>query len=79
MYGSDPLGLLSWRFLQDEAGYGASTDLLSHAIDLAHALVGPIRRLVGTRATTIVPSGRCRGRAKARTTVAARPVIPPAR
>jgi predicted dehydrogenase len=53
MYGSDPLGLLSWRFLQDEAGYGASSDLLSHAIDLSHALVGPIRRLVGTRATTI--------------------------
>jgi predicted dehydrogenase len=53
MYGSDPLGLRSWRFLQDEAGYGASSDLLSHAIDLAHALVGPIRRLVGTRATTI--------------------------
>jgi predicted dehydrogenase len=53
MYGSDPLGLLSWRFQQEEAGYGASSDLLSHAIDLAHALVGPIRRVVGTRATTI--------------------------
>ena len=53
MYGNDPLGLLSWRFLQDEAGYGVSTDLLSHAVDLAHMLVGPIRRLVGTRATTI--------------------------
>ena len=53
MYGNDPLGLLSWRFLQDEAGYGVSTDLLSHAVDLAHMLVGPIRRLVGTRSTTI--------------------------
>jgi predicted dehydrogenase len=53
MYGSDPLGLLSWRFLQDEAGYGVSSDLLSHVIDLAHMLVGPICRLVGTRATTI--------------------------
>jgi predicted dehydrogenase len=53
MYGSDPLGFLSWRFLQAEAGYGASSDLLSHAIDLAHALVGPIRRVVGTRATMI--------------------------
>jgi len=53
MYGNDPLGLLSWRFLQDEAGYGVSTDLLSHAVDLAHVLVGPIGRLVGTRATTI--------------------------
>jgi predicted dehydrogenase len=53
MYGSDPLGLLSWRFLQEEAGFGASSDLLSHAVDLAHALVGPIRRVVGAKATTI--------------------------
>jgi predicted dehydrogenase len=53
MYGSDPLGLLTWRFLDDEGGYGVSSDLLSHAIDLAHALVGPVRRLVGTRATAI--------------------------
>ena len=53
MYGNDPLGVLSWRFLQDEAGYGVSSDLLSHALDLAHLLVGPIRRLVGARATTI--------------------------
>jgi predicted dehydrogenase len=54
MYGSDPLGFLSWRFEQDEGGYGVSSDLLSHAVDLAHMLVGPITRLVGTRATTIV-------------------------
>jgi predicted dehydrogenase len=53
MYGSNPLGQLSWRFQQEEAGYGTSSDLLSHAIDLAHALVGPIRRVVGTRATMI--------------------------
>jgi predicted dehydrogenase len=54
MYGSDPLGFLSWRFEQDEGGYGVSSDLLSHAVDLAHMLVGPIARVVGTRATTIV-------------------------
>jgi predicted dehydrogenase len=53
MYGSDPLGLLSWRFLHEEGGYGVSTDLLSHAIDLAHMLLGPIVRVVGTRATFI--------------------------
>jgi predicted dehydrogenase len=53
MYGSDPLGVLSWRFLQDEGGYGVSSDLLSHSVDLAHMLVGPIERVVGTRATTI--------------------------
>jgi len=53
MYGSDPLGVLSWRFEQDEGGYGVSSDLLSHAIDLAHVLVGPIERVVSARATVI--------------------------
>ncbi|MEN9643903.1 MAG: hypothetical protein RL238_572 [Actinomycetota bacterium] len=53
MYGSDPLGLLSWRFLVDEAGHGVSTDILSHAVDLAHSLIGPIARLVGTGETFI--------------------------
>jgi predicted dehydrogenase len=48
MYGSDPLGLLSWRFLVDQAGHGVSTDILSHSVDLAHSLVGPITKLVGT-------------------------------
>ena len=53
MYGSDPLGVLSWRFEQEEGGYGASSDLLSHTVDLAHMLIGPIARVVGTRATTV--------------------------
>jgi predicted dehydrogenase len=53
IYGSDPLGLLSWRFLVDEGGYGATSDLLSHAVDLAHMLIGPITRVVGTTATFI--------------------------
>jgi predicted dehydrogenase len=53
MYGSDPLGLLSWRFEQDGAGYGVSSDLLSHAVDLAHVLVGPIAQVVSTRATVV--------------------------
>jgi predicted dehydrogenase len=53
MYGSDPLGLLSWRFEQDQAGYGVSSDLLSHAVDLAHMLIGPIAAVVGTRATFV--------------------------
>ena len=48
MYGSDPMGLLSWRFLVDEAGHGVSTDILSHSVDLAHYLVGPIAKVVGT-------------------------------
>jgi predicted dehydrogenase len=53
MYGSDPLGLLSWRFEQDQAGYGASADLLSHTVDLAQLLLGPITRIVGTSETFV--------------------------
>jgi predicted dehydrogenase len=53
MYGSDPLGLLSWRFLVEEGGYGVTSDLLSHAVDLAHMLLGPIARVVGTTQTFI--------------------------
>ena len=53
MYGSDPMGVLSWRFLVDEGGHGVTTDLLSHSVDLAHMLVGPIARVVGTTETFI--------------------------
>ncbi len=53
MYGADPLGLLSWRFMLDEAGHGVTTDILSHSVDLAHMLVGPIERVVGTGHTFI--------------------------
>jgi predicted dehydrogenase len=53
MYGTDPLGILSWRFAQEQAGFGVSTDLLSHAVDLAQMLIGPIANVVGTRATFI--------------------------
>jgi predicted dehydrogenase len=52
MYGSDPLGMLSWRFRREE-GHGVTTDLLSHAVDLAHMLVGPIARVVGSTETFI--------------------------
>ncbi len=51
--GADPMGLLSWRFLVDEAGYGVSSDILSHAVDLAHMLIGPITEVSGTRETFI--------------------------
>jgi predicted dehydrogenase len=53
MYGSDPLGPLSWRYRLEQGGHGASTDLLSHAVDLAMMLVGPIARVVGTTETFI--------------------------
>jgi predicted dehydrogenase len=53
VYGADPLGLLSWRFLVDQAGHGVSSDLLSHAVDLATMLIGPITEVTGTMATVI--------------------------
>jgi predicted dehydrogenase len=45
--------LLSWRFLEAEGGYGVSTDILSHVVDLAHFLVGPIEKVIGTKETFI--------------------------
>src|SRR5260370_17158716 len=43
-YASDPNGFLSWRFEQEQ-GLGTLNDLMSHVIDLAHMLVGPIPRV----------------------------------
>jgi len=61
MYGSDEMGLLTWRFILDQAGYGASSDILSHSISLAQFLVGDITEVVGMKNTTIpqrpLPSG----------------------
>lgn len=53
MYGRDRLGVLSWRFLQDEAGYGVLSDIMSHAIDLAQHLSGPIARVVAVKETFV--------------------------
>ncbi|NBO51490.1 MAG: gfo/Idh/MocA family oxidoreductase [Actinobacteria bacterium] len=53
MYGSDELGLLSWRFKFDQAGYGVSSDILSHSVSLAQFLIGDISEVVGMRQTTI--------------------------
>jgi predicted dehydrogenase len=53
MYGADPMGLLSWRFEHDGAGYGVSSDILSHSMDLAMMLNGPITEVVGLSETFI--------------------------
>jgi predicted dehydrogenase len=53
MYGSNPYGLLTWRFKYDVAGYGVLGDLMSHAVDMAHMIVGPIKRVVSHSHTTI--------------------------
>jgi predicted dehydrogenase len=52
-YAADPRGVLSWRFLAEEAGLGILGDLGSHAVDLAQYLVGPIES-VTARTETIV-------------------------
>jgi predicted dehydrogenase len=54
MYGADPMGLLSWRFLVDQGGHGVTTDILSHSVDLAHFLLGAtVDRLTATIHTYI--------------------------
>ncbi len=53
MFGSDPLGLLSWRFEVEHGGHGVSSDILSHAIDLAMMLNGPVSKVIGTGETFI--------------------------
>jgi predicted dehydrogenase len=49
MYGSNPHSVLSWRFQRDVAGLGTLGDLMSHVVDMAHMLCGPIDRLVGSQ------------------------------
>ena len=53
MYASDPLGMLSWRFLKEQAGTGALGDLMPHAADTATFLAGSMARVFSTKATTI--------------------------
>ena len=71
MYGADELGG-NRGGSSSEAGYGASSDLLSHAVDLAHFLVGPIERLVGTSRRSS-PSGPRPAAPRATTGAAGRP------
>ncbi len=49
MYGHNPLSQLSWRFRQDQAGLGTLGDLLSHVIDMALFLSGPIARITSLK------------------------------
>ena len=52
-YASHPLGALSWRFSRELAGLGVLGDLMSHAVDMAHYLLGPIARVCAQRSTII--------------------------
>ncbi len=49
-YASHPDGVLSWRFQRPISGSGALGDLMSHVVDMAHMLAGPVRRVVGQKA-----------------------------
>ena len=52
-YGSNPDGVLSWRFQRELAGHGTLGDLMSHVADMAHMFAGPIQRVVANRKTFI--------------------------
>ncbi len=52
-YGSNPDSVLSWRFQKEIAGLGTLADLMSHAVDMALMLAGPIKRVVGSCETFI--------------------------
>jgi predicted dehydrogenase len=49
----DPGFPLAWRLRKEIAGSGALGDLGAHLVDLAHFLVGPIEKVVGTAETFI--------------------------
>lgn len=53
MYGSNPMGLLTWRFKTDYAGSGVLGDIMSHVVDMAHMLMGDIQQVSSQRHTFI--------------------------
>ena len=52
-YGSNPHSVLSWRFQEEVSGLGALGDLMSHAVDMAHMIAGPIEQVIGNQKTFI--------------------------
>ena len=54
MYGSNPYGLLSWRFDFDISGYGVLGDIMAHVVDMALFVAGPVKR-VSSQAHTFIP------------------------
>ncbi len=51
--GNDPGKATTWRYQRSEAGMGAAGDLLSHCIDSAHYLNGPIAELTAMTHTFV--------------------------
>ena len=52
-YASNPHSVLSWRFQREHAGLGTLGDLMSHVIDMAHMIAGPVKRVISSRETFI--------------------------
>ncbi len=50
-YAANPNAMLTWRFQKDIAGTGVLGDMMSHSIDMAHMLVGSIKRVVSQQET----------------------------
>jgi len=62
-YAAHPLGALTWRFQRDRGGSGVLGDLVSHGVDLARHLLGPIEALVADTAVFIEERPRPTGAA----------------
>lgn len=52
-YGHNPQNALSWRFDREQAGYGTLGDLMSHTLDMAMMLAGPVAEVVSQQETFI--------------------------
>jgi predicted dehydrogenase len=57
-YGNRDDAAASWRFVRAIAGSGVLGDLMSHVVDAAHDLVGPIGEVCGRTATFIAQRPR---------------------
>jgi predicted dehydrogenase len=53
-WGASRNARLSWRFDREQAGWGVLGDIVSHIVDTAEFLVGPLAEVAGTSATFIV-------------------------
>lgn len=52
-YSADPTGPRSWRYVRDQAGSGVLGDLLSHGVDLAQYVAGPIAAVSALTETVV--------------------------
>lgn len=68
-YAAHPDGALSWRFSRQAGGNGVLGDLMSHGVDLAATLLGPITEVVADTAIFLdqrpIPTGATAGHQRA--------------